>query len=659
MRWVILLLAAAVLLPTVCLLWFITKTVENVRLAARQRLADFYEQKLKEISVSLDSAVSSRVEIADEMFDANRPYGFFRQVVLEKGWDGVLLYGSEGRRIYPALNADSSLPAASEMELAEAWKLEFVQQKQEDALKAYRKKADSNDTRLQIKAIIGQSRCLAKLDKWDEAIEMCRQVTSIDPNKETKSEANELIADARLLLLKFLKRDVKNVSLFRNTFRQLAEGVYPANEPVISIPADKNFFLARRVLEVYGANKFLQEENESLMEQIGLLAEAERLSIKIAETLDGGSVPESNRRGYFHRLIAVEQPVYALSYQKGQHIVLVTARHDTVVNLLHYYKDSFTESDVVLRVSDESGRTILGPKENEGRAFVAGTVGDFFPGWKAEMYFSSGNVFEDAAHKQVAVYTWTGVLVIGLILVVGCFAGRVVGKQIRLNRLKNDFIATVSHELKTPLASMRVLVDTLLEGRYRDQQQAEEYLRLTARENERLSRLIDNFLTFSRMERNKKAFDIEQTSAAEIAEAAVEAVQTKFNNENCKFTVTIDDNLPFIMADKDAMITVLVNLLDNAYKYTCDDKLLELKVFSENGFVCFSVKDNGVGMTRRQMKKVFGRFYQADSTLARRTGGTGLGLSIVKFVVDAHKGRITIESKPDKGSEFTVKLPSV
>lgn len=113
------------------------------------------------------------------------------------------------------------------------------------------------------------------------------------------------------------------------------------------------------------------------------------------------------------------------------------------------------------------------------------------------------------------------------------------------------------------------------------------------------------------------------------------------------------------MADKDAMATVLVNLLDNAYKYSYDDKQIELNAFANNNLVCFSVKDNGIGLTHRQIKKVFDRFYQADTNLSRQAEGTGLGLSIVKFIVDAHKGKIDVESKPGKGSIFTVTLPII
>jgi signal transduction histidine kinase len=274
-----------------------------------------------------------------------------------------------------------------------------------------------------------------------------------------------------------------------------------------------------------------------------------------------------------------------------------------------------------------------------------------------ELYFKGGDVFEKAANRQIAVYVWTGILVIVLILIAGGFATQAIGKQIRLNRMKNDFIATVSHELKTPLASMRLLVDTLLEGNVRDEAQANEYLRLTVKENERLSRMIENFLTFSRMERNKMAFTIVDTKPAAIASDAIESVKTKFAAHNCHLAVDFADDLPEMQADHDAIVTVLINLLDNACKYTTDDKRVSLRIFSDDGFVCFVVSDNGIGLARRHLRRIFDRFYQVDSSLARKAEGCGLGLSIVKFIVDAHKGKITVESKPGKGSAFTVRLP--
>jgi signal transduction histidine kinase len=228
---------------------------------------------------------------------------------------------------------------------------------------------------------------------------------------------------------------------------------------------------------------------------------------------------------------------------------------------------------------------------------------------------------------------------------------------IKLNKLKNDFIATVSHELKTPLASIRVLVDTLLEGNVKDQEQVTDYLQLTNKENTRLSRLIDNFLTFSRMERNKHAFDIRPSSPAAIAQDAVDAVKQQHSNEKCEFEMTVIEDVPDIFADHDSMVMVVVNLLDNACKYSSDDKRIMLRVFAEEEYVCFSVKDNGIGIPRRALKKIFSRFYQVDQSLTRTAEGCGLGLSIVKFIVDAHEGKIDVDSSPGKGSTFTVRIP--
>ena len=205
---------------------------------------------------------------------------------------------------------------------------------------------------------------------------------------------------------------------------------------------------------------------------------------------------------------------------------------------------------------------------------------------------------------------------------------------------------------------MRVLADTLLEGNYKDQKQATEYLQLICKENKRLSGLIDNFLTFSRMERNKQAFEIVKTSPASIAHAAADAVKTKFSKGRCEFVLKISDNLPDVSADYDAMVTVLVNLLDNAYKYSYDEKHIELRVYSDDDSVCFRVCDKGIGLSQRAVKKIFKRFYQVDRSLSRCSEGCGLGLSIAKFIVDSHKGSISVDSIPGKGSTFTIKLPA-
>jgi two-component system sensor histidine kinase SenX3 len=122
--------------------------------------------------------------------------------------------------------------------------------------------------------------------------------------------------------------------------------------------------------------------------------------------------------------------------------------------------------------------------------------------------------------------------------------------------------------------------------------------------------------------------------------------------------VKIAPGLPPLHADEDAMVTALLNLLDNAYKFTPEQKRIVLRAFCDAGRVCFEVTDNGIGLSPREQKKVFRRFYQVDRQLARQAGGVGLGLSIVEFIVKAHKGNIQVRSQPGAGSTFTVSLPS-
>ncbi|MFA5252795.1 MAG: HAMP domain-containing sensor histidine kinase, partial [Phycisphaerae bacterium] len=358
-----------------------------------------------------------------------------------------------------------------------------------------------------------------------------------------------------------------------------------------------------------------------------------------------------------HHLPLEGKTLYGIYHKTSGASVLALLSAENIASIFANFEADFKDSDVVYRIVDESGKFVAGVDTVGGEGpFVAAALGEDFPGWKIELMFKAGDVFEKAASRHVAVYVWTGVLVIVLILLAGGFAAQAVRKQIKLNKLKNDFIATVSHELKTPLASIRLLVDTLLEGNYKDQQQVTDYFHLVSKENERLTRLVDNFLSFSRMERNKQTFAMAWINPADIARDAAEAVKTKFNSGRCDFQTQIADNLPDVFADHDVMVTAVINLLDNSCKYSYDNKKIELKVFSEDNFVCFSVKDNGIGLNRRQIKKIFDRFYQADTSLSRRAEGTGLGLSIVKFIVDAHKGTISVDSEPGKGSTFTIRL---
>ena len=298
------------------------------------------------------------------------------------------------------------------------------------------------------------------------------------------------------------------------------------------------------------------------------------------------------------------------------------------------------------------------PPGISGSSYLKEAIGDAFPSWNLVLNLDGRNPFHAAAKQRVAIYAWTGILMTAGIAMISLLLAEYLRRQVRLTRLKNDLIATVSHELKTPLASMRLLVDTLRDGKYADAQLTQEYLQMIAKENARLSSLIEGFLTFSRMERNKAKFEQEIVQIRDVVEAAMEAVGNRLQAPGCHLELNLAPEIPPVIGDRDALVTVLVNLLDNALKYTGDAKEIRLQAHAADGSVWVEVQDNGIGFPRSASRKIFERFYQVDQTLSRRTGGCGLGLSIVQFIVAAHKGSVTAKSQPGKGSAFTVVLPA-
>ena len=679
LRWVILLLAIAVILPTVCLLWFMSQAVKNVQLAARQKLITLYEEKLATASQEKNQSWSQQFEELDKLVDQNLPSDVFDNLFKAR-YHSVIVYDEDGRRIYPLISADVNVPVDPAEEFRDAWRLEFAEQKLAEAIELYEEKTQSNDTYIRLSALIGKARCLTKLGNSDQAAEVYKKVAFCPEEATCDTATLMLIANTRLLLAELAKPTLKKpetletltYSVFRDELSKLLQRIRGQNEAGAVLPLDRSIFLAHRSIELAGGADTVYYEMyrdmpmvmydmdmELLMDLQSLAGELNEgeLTLAVIERFPTAAQLRDWPVDQFRQLQLDEQTFcYSLKHNVGDKTILLL-QPDGIFGWR--YKNDFRGTGVAYRVLDNLGRVAGGLEKSRGSPFLTARIGKYFADWQVELYFGGDDVFESTARRQITLYIWAGVLVIVLILAAGGFAGQAVGKQIRLNRLKNDFIATVSHELKTPLSSMRVLADTLLEGNYADVNQATEYLHLISKENKRLSGLIDNFLTFSRMERNKQAFEMVKTSPVEIAQAAAEAVKTEFSQGQCEFEVQITENLPDVLADQNAMVTVLVNLLDNAYKYSENGRKVELRVFAENGSVCFCVSDNGIGMSRRAAKKIFKRFYQADRSLTRRTEGCGLGLSIAKFIVDAHKGSISVDSKPGQGSTFIIKLPAI
>jgi len=323
---------------------------------------------------------------------------------------------------------------------------------------------------------------------------------------------------------------------------------------------------------------------------------------------------------------------------------------------LHSHIREFADPSVTIRIVDGTGHLLAGEESQKGQLLAQERTPAGLEGL-VQLYLAKQDVIDEAVSGQQRIYIGTGALVTLLVLAIAVTAALAVSRQITLQEIKNTSVAIVAHELRTPLASMRMLVDTLREGRYRNEHQLREYLDLIAGENDRLRRIAENFLTFSRLERGLQALALEAVAPHTIAALAIAPFSARLTAPGCTFTMEVAESLPEIRADREAFTQVLANLIDNALKYTGDEKRIALRARKDGAMIAFTIEDNGIGIPPGERRTIFEPFHQVDQRLSRTREGAGLGLAIVRRIVKAHGGEITVAGEAGKGSIFTVKVP--
>jgi signal transduction histidine kinase len=231
-----------------------------------------------------------------------------------------------------------------------------------------------------------------------------------------------------------------------------------------------------------------------------------------------------------------------------------------------------------------------------------------------------------------------------------------VSKEMALARLKSDFVSNVSHELRTPLSLIRLYAETLELGRVKTADKYHEYYQIIRKESERLTSLINNILDFSRIEAGRKEYEFRETDLRELVSNTMESYRYQIEQQGFTFEEKID-SVPPLRVDREAMARSLVNLVNNALKYSQDRKFVGVNLYRDNGRVKLEVIDHGIGIPVTEQGKIFEKFYRVGDPLVHNTKGSGLGLSLVKHIVQAHGGDVSVDSTPGQGSKFTISLP--
>lgn len=226
-----------------------------------------------------------------------------------------------------------------------------------------------------------------------------------------------------------------------------------------------------------------------------------------------------------------------------------------------------------------------------------------------------------------------------------------------LNRLKSYFVSSVSHELKTPLTSIRLFAELLQSQKKVTPEQKQEYLEIIGGESERLTALIENVLDFAKVERGVKEYRFADVKLNELVQKVLKSLQYQFKIQQFQVQVDLYQQENIISADADAVTESLTNLLSNAMKFSREKKRVTVTTFCREGFAGVAVEDQGIGISKEDREHIFDPFYRAHEGTTRELAGTGLGLALVKHIIEAHQGKIEVRSKPGKGSTFTLLFP--
>jgi len=227
----------------------------------------------------------------------------------------------------------------------------------------------------------------------------------------------------------------------------------------------------------------------------------------------------------------------------------------------------------------------------------------------------------------------------------------------RLEQIRQDFVANVSHELRTPISSIKGYAETLLEGALEDKDNAREFINIIYQDSDRLASLINDLLDLSKIESGKMKMLLVPFDAVSLIKRAVTVIENQAKAKTIALKLDLPPNLPKIKADETRFSQVMINLLDNAIKYSSEGGSVTIYAKTVNGALQIDITDTGIGISEKDLPRIFERFYRVDKARSRELGGTGLGLSIVKHIVQAHGGQVWVKSELGQGSTFSFTIP--
>jgi signal transduction histidine kinase len=379
----------------------------------------------------------------------------------------------------------------------------------------------------------------------------------------------------------------------------------------------------------------------------------------------GGWMPRENQNSYWHIAYFIPRDV-----PKDRVAIGVVGFDEDYLRknfLPAVMKDVLTGKSSVLRAEANPPIMMIHPLKDSnpwmasanwdgGKPEAERIFADVFPSMVLAIKYQGTTVADIGA--RFLLYNHIVLAALSVMMVGGIWLTyRNVYREMKLARLKSDFVANVSHELRTPLALIRLYAETLELGRLTAKEKYQEYFRIIREESERLTALINNILDFSRIEAGRKEYEFQETNLAELVHSTLESYRFQIQQNGFAFEENISPDIPPVNVDREAIARSLLNLVNNALKYSRDRKFIGVSLYRSNSSINLEVQDRGIGIPANEQEKIFEKFYRCGDPLVHNVKGSGLGLSLVRHIARAHGGDVLVESDPEKGSKFTIALP--
>ena len=638
----------AILIPSVLVTALGLVTVFEADHFVKDFVRDGYREDLENVTEALEHEWKENLDHFKELLIDANARGAYLAAIREDPFVIDVLYSRRGEltrveagKPYPELLSNRQNSA-----LLAAIRMEGVEGKDAEALMLYRPLLSHRDPTVVLGALLGAARSSRELEDSSDSI---RYLDLALARFGSTVDGSGMVRKFPLLYQKFklLKRrgQPEAAEVARTLLRTLDE---------------EGFRVSAEVAAVY---------REALSEHVSSAVQAKAPAFFIdAELLKSLLVPlekaasSVNSECLVSRLQAGERELLFLTVPTDEaafvvHLLLDSARF---LAQLDEVKDRLHLGDALLLPALPSG-SLLDPQKKAGAEefLVAKALPSPLSHLELRYFPEPGGLpvgFRSFEVLTLATFTWAVMLLVLVIMVGVFYTLRYVLRETRTARLKSDFVSFISHELKTPLAAIKMFTETLREGRVSGEEEQQECLELIERESDRLSSLIDKVLAYSKVESEQKAFQFGSCNMAEVVDEAISLFHAHTSDRPREIKLHSVQDISNIQMDRASMIEVVLNLLSNAAKYSPSETDIIVNIRETVDEITVDVVDKGVGIPKRDHRRIFEKFFRSDDLLTREVEGTGLGLAFSRYIAKVHNGDIRVSSQPESGSVFTLQL---